>query len=218
MTSGSWKVVGVVDDVQLPDGQTGSLEPVPSMYVPDTWWSDAYQDAIVRTAVPAASLLKDVRTAMASVDPDLPSAIWLVSEELDDSRAWPRVVTGGALGFAVVAFVLVCVGVYGALSYAVVQRSREIGIRLALGAANRHVLRSVIGRGLAWTLAGLASGLVLTVWVFSLVRNRVRGLTTLDVPLLAAVAAGVLAVALATAWAPARRAARTDPVMALRAE
>jgi putative ABC transport system permease protein len=114
--------------------------------------------------------------------------------------------------------VLLVVGIFGVLSYSIVQLAREIGVRMALGAAPHQIARDVLGRSVRWAVVGIMLGLALTMASHRLVQSRVWGLATLDVQLLATVAGLVVLVALVTAWIPARRAMRVDPVEVLRAE
>ena len=120
--------------------------------------------------------------------------------------------------FAVAALVLAAVGLYGVISGSVTERMREIGIRTALGATPSGILREVVGRGVALTLAGAAIGLVGAVAATRLLASMLFGVSTMDPVTYGAVVALLVTVAVAAAWAPARRAAGVDPTIALRAE
>ncbi len=120
--------------------------------------------------------------------------------------------------FAVLALVLASIGLYGVLSYAVTQRSREIGLRMALGASQRRVLGMVVGRGLALTGMGLALGLALAAAGTRSMQSMLYGVESLDPATFGAVAALLCAIATLACWIPARRAARVDPIVVLREE
>jgi putative ABC transport system permease protein len=120
--------------------------------------------------------------------------------------------------FAGLAVLLAMVGTYGVLAYAVTQQTREIGIRLALGAQPRAVLRAVVQRGMTLVVAGVVVGLLAAVGLSRYLRALLFEVSTSDPFTYAAVAAALLLVALVACWLPARRAARTDPMVALRYE
>jgi ABC-type antimicrobial peptide transport system permease subunit len=117
-----------------------------------------------------------------------------------------------------VGLLLAAVGLYGIVAYLVGQRTREIGVRMALGASHRDVLRLVVVDGMRPVVIGMAIGLVLAVAVTRLLMSFLLGVSPLDTVTFVAGAALLMAVALTASWLPARRAATTDPVRALRAE
>ena len=117
-----FEIVGVVEDAHLPDANTGSPEPVPSLYVTDLWLTDGYREGLVRTRVPADSVLRDVRRAVASVDPELLSRVQVLRDEIDVSwRPWPRLLCGAALSFSALSLALLVLGFFGVLSYSIAQ-------------------------------------------------------------------------------------------------
>jgi ABC-type antimicrobial peptide transport system permease subunit len=120
--------------------------------------------------------------------------------------------------FAAVALVLAAVGVYAVMSYAVAQRSQEIGIRMALGAQPDRVLRSVVGQGLLLAALGVALGTCLALWSVRYVASLLFGIAATDVPTFATVGLALLGLACLATWLPARQATRVDPVVALRWE
>jgi putative ABC transport system permease protein len=120
--------------------------------------------------------------------------------------------------FALMALVLATVGVYGLIAYSVAERRHEIGIRLALGAQGRDVRRLVVGQGVRLTLAGVGVGLVGAVLVGRAIRSMLFGVGPIHVPTLVSVSAILIIVAALASWIPARRAARTDLLGALRGE
>jgi putative ABC transport system permease protein len=120
--------------------------------------------------------------------------------------------------FAGIALILASIGIYGVVSFLVTERTREIGIRMALGAQRGDVLRLVIGRGMWLVLAGLAIGLIASAGATQLLAGELYGVKPLDPPVYVGLAAFLGTVALAANYLPARRAARVDPVIALREE
>jgi putative ABC transport system permease protein len=120
--------------------------------------------------------------------------------------------------FAALALLLAALGIYGVISYSVSQRTRELGIRIALGATQERVVRLVLGQGMALTSVGIAAGLVGAYWLVRLLASMLFGVTATDAPTFAGVSVVLLGVAGAASYLPARRAARVDPVTAMRAE
>ncbi|HKX26955.1 MAG TPA: FtsX-like permease family protein, partial [Blastocatellia bacterium] len=120
--------------------------------------------------------------------------------------------------FSIFALALACLGLYGVLSFSVVQRTREIGVRIALGAQRKDVLILVIGRGLKLVLMGLTLGLMTALAVTRYVASLLYGVTATDPGSLIVVTLLVLVAALLACWIPARRATKADPILALRAE
>ena len=137
-----------------------------------------------------------------------------MSQSLGDRR-FSLLLLGAFAGLAVV---LALVGIYGVMSYTVAQRTREIGIRMALGAAHGRVLALVVTQGLRLAGLGLAIGVGFALALSGVLRSLLFGVTATDPLTYAAVAAALGAIALCACWLPARRAARVDPVVALRAE
>jgi ABC-type antimicrobial peptide transport system permease subunit len=182
-----------------------------------TWRGMSY--AIRSSRVGTPGLLDDVRQAIWEVNPHLP----LLRPNSLESRvansiartSFTMILLGVAAG---VALLLGVVGVYGVISYAVSQRTRELGMRMALGARDTDVTRMVLRQGLALAAAGLAIGLALAYGVTRLMAGLLFGISPQDPTTFALVPAGLLAVALLASYLPARRAAQVDPMVALRAE
>ena len=213
------EIIGIVENTQLPDVDTGNPESPPTLYISTELVTPRAAQFLVRTAVPAASLRKDVQRAIASVDPELVGRARTLREDAEGAwMPWPRLLVGAGLSAAGAGLLLVLVGVFGVLSYSMAQLTRELGIRIALGASPSAVAGQVFGRGFAWVILGVAIGCLATVVLLKGAHSRIWGLAPLDVYLVAAVAAFVVVTAGIACWLPARRAMRIDPAMVLRAE
>jgi predicted permease len=174
---------------------------------------------IVRGSGDPMALAPALKAAAASLDRDVPLRdLTRVEDALAKSIAGPRFNMALLTAFAGLALLLAAVGLYGVISYAVTQRTREIGIRLALGASHRSVLRYVVASGMLPALLGVAIGLVTSLGATRALRSLLFNLSPHDPLTLATVVALLAAVALAACWIPARRATRVDPMTALRAE
>jgi putative ABC transport system permease protein len=174
---------------------------------------------VVRTAVEPASIVAAVRHAIWSVDKNQPVArVQTIEDIVSRQLSVPsqNMVLLGA--FALLALLLASIGLYGVLSYAVTQRTNEIGVRMALGATSRDILLSFSRRGLALTLVGLAIGLVLAVIAARLMTTLFYGFRPDYAPAVAVVSLILLAVAAVACFVPARRASRIDPMIALQHE
>ena len=211
-------IVGVVGDVR----QMGLDAPVrPEMYVPyaqfDTqpWFRP--RDLIVRATNDPTRLVNAITREIHAVDAALPvSNITLLSHLLDEDVAARRIGTIVLIAFAAFAVLLAVVGIYGTISYFVVQHTQEIGVRIALGAKTRDVLALVAGKGLTLALVGVGIGSVATIWVTRLVSGLLYGFSGFN-PIVTTLA-GLLLVLLASiaSYIPARRATTLDPIAALR--
>jgi putative ABC transport system permease protein len=209
-------IVGVVADVRH-----GGLQeaPRPTVYVPHAQSPTGANAFVIRTAGDPLAALAQVRAEFRSINPSMPLASTTTLESLLDDSLRERRFHLALLGaFAVVALLLAALGVYGVMSYATSERTHEIGVRMALGARGADVLGMVMRQGATLAAAGALGGLLGAAAVTRLLRGMLFGVTPLDP--LAYVGAGALllgAAALAC-YLPARRAARLDPVRALRAE
>jgi putative ABC transport system permease protein len=214
---GPREVVGVFGDVKQ-EGLAAVL-PAPTIYVPMTQAPRPYMFLAVRPSAPLASTATDVAAAVAQVDAEQPvTDVMTLEALLEDSLAHQRTTMLLLSTFAGFALVLAAIGIYSVLSYAVRRRVPEIGLRVALGARRFDVLWMIVGQGLRLTLVGLLLGGVGALGATRLLGGLLYGVRPADPPTFAAVCGLLLAIALLACWAPARRATRVDPMIALRQE
>jgi predicted permease len=209
-------IVGVVADVR-----TVSLEakPMPQMYCPYTQGTAADMSIVIRTAREPQSLARAVREQIRSLDPDLPVPSMKTMRELvAGSVAQRRFQMVLIMAFAGLALVLAIVGIYGVVSYSALLRTREIGLRIALGAQRADVFGRVLRQGLTPVVAGVAMGLVGASAAAVALKSLLFGIGPLDPVAIGGVAALLLVAATAACYVPARRASHLDPTEALRHE
>ncbi|MDX2180845.1 MAG: ABC transporter permease [Bryobacteraceae bacterium] len=212
-------VVGVVKEIRE-RGIDIALKS--AMYMPsaqsELYWPRP-ADLVVRTSVEPESVAGAVQQAIWSVDKDQPVSRLRTMQEVSDRQLAARSQQATLLGaFAGLALLLAAIGIYGVLSYAVAQRRKEIGVRMSLGARPSDVLTMVLGRGVSLALVGLAIGIVASLALGGLVKSMLFGVAPQDPITLVSVSAALLLVAALACAIPARRAARVDPAIALRAE
>ncbi|HEX5413776.1 MAG TPA: ABC transporter permease [Terriglobia bacterium] len=212
-----WKqIVGVVADTRTLGPRA---ETVPEVYVPFDQWPMQSPALLVRTTGSAALSAAAISSEVRAVNKNLPPpVIRSMDEILADSVAQPRYQTILLDLFGIVALVLATVGVYGVLSYSVAQRTHEIGIRMALGADKRDVLRMVVGQGIKLALIGVAAGVAGSLALTRLLSSLLYDVTPTDPLTFLAASLILFAVALLACYIPARRAAKVDPMVALRYE
>jgi ABC-type antimicrobial peptide transport system permease subunit len=175
--------------------------------------------AAVRGDAPAESILAGVQRALKTVDPDLPVARpSTLTRLVDDATAPARFSVLLLAAFGGLALALATIGMYGVVSYSVVQRTREIGVRMALGARRGQVFAMVVRRGSRLAAAGVGIGLLAALAATRLLRGLLYGVQPTDPVTFAAVAGLLMAVAIVACAVPARRATRVDPMIALRGE
>lgn len=210
-------IVGVASNIVQNDRTRQTFEPM--VYVPYAQHPQPNMFAFARTRVPPGTLVPAVRRDLYAMDPLLSvPAVWPLDTRFDRAYALERQMTLLVGAFAAVALVLAAVGLSGVVAHAVSRRTREIGIRLAVGATWRDIVALVAGRGVSAAVAGLLAGLVLSIAVNQLLKSQLTGVSPAD-PIALGSAAVVLAVAAVLGcWLPARRAVRVDPVVALRSD
>ncbi|HEV2489547.1 MAG TPA: ABC transporter permease [Candidatus Acidoferrales bacterium] len=213
------EVVGEVGDIR---DRSPDAPPEPELYVPyyaDTQFVTGGVSLMFRTKTKPQSLATAVKQRVWSLDKDQPIAdVKTMDEWVADSDAAPRSQTYLLGGFASLGLLLALIGIYGVISYSVSQRTREIGIRMALGAEPKQVLRIVLQQGLMLALAGVAIGLVASLALTRLMSTLLFEISATDPLTFIGVAILLTLVALAACYVPARRAMRVDPMVALRYE
>ena len=210
------EIVGVVGDVK---NRALSTEPQAVFYVPQTQVPFSQMIMVVKTTGDPNGLVKPSTQEVGAMDGDLPVfGVKTMEGYISQSVSTPRFNTTLLSIFAAVALVLTVVGLYGVMSYAVAQRTNEIGIRLALGAQTKDVLSLIIKQGLQLILLGLAIGLLGAFALMKIISGLLFGVTTKDPFTFVAVAVVLTFIALLACYVPARRATRVDPLEALRYE
>jgi putative ABC transport system permease protein len=209
-------IVGVVHDTK----RQGIDQPIRiESWMPLAQSPAGSMDVVLRTTGDPLALSNAAREAVWSIDRDLPIPKIQTMEQNLSSRVAQRRLNMLLLGlFALVALLLAAVGIYGVMSYAVTQRTNEIGIRTALGAQTSDVLRLVVGEGMKLALAGVAIGLIATFALTRLMASLLFGVSASDPITFATIAALLIGVALLACLIPARRATKVDPMVALRYE
>jgi putative ABC transport system permease protein len=215
-TSGDWRtIVGVAGNVR----HAGlAAEPGLQMYLPQAQVTDGFLVLVARAADPQ-SLAAPLRRVVRELDPSVPIFDVATMEELvERAAAEPRFVMRLLSGFAALALVLAAIGLYGVVAYAVAERRREIGIRIALGATPKDVRRLVLRTGAATVALGLFTGAAASLLLLRLLRSMLFGVGANDPATLIGAGALLAAVALAAHWGPVRQALRVDPMASLRAD
>ena len=214
-SGGDAEVVGVVGDMRE-RGLTSA--PALTVYLP--YGRNALTgEFVIQTRGNPLALLPTVRSIVASLDPNLPIADVRSFEEVVHRSVAPQRFNAMLLGvFSGLALLLATTGIYGVLSYSMSRRTAEIGLRVALGASGRGILRMALVQGMRPVLAGLALGAVGAWWLSRYFTAMLFGIKPFDAPTYLAVAALLLGTALAACYLPGRRAMRIDPAVALRIE
>jgi predicted lysophospholipase L1 biosynthesis ABC-type transport system permease subunit len=211
--NGPWRqVIGVVGDVR----QWGCTEkPQPEAY--NSLYAPRGMFLALHTLVPPAAVAPAVRSALARIDSGL--ALYrerTIDDVVDDDARGQRFLSSLVGSFAALAALLAAVGIYGVLSYVVTQRTREIGIRISLGATQGRVLGGVLGEGMLLAAAGFVAGAAGALAAGRIMESLLHEVTPRDPAIFAAATALLAAVTLLACYIPARRAARLDPIRALR--
>jgi predicted permease len=209
-----WQIVGVYHDVHN-DGVRRQGFPEINVPFGQSPWPSARIG--VRTSGDPASMTNSIAAAVQSIDSDLPlDQVRTMDQIVDESLAGDRFATVLFLAFAAVALMLAAIGIYGVMSFAVAQRTHEIGLRIALGALPNQVLRLVLQEGMLLALAGLLVGLAGAFFIGRVMKTLLYQVDAMDPGAVSAVAAVLLLSALCACYLPARRATQVDPMVALR--
>ena len=213
-----FEIVGVVNDLAFP-GSLGEPYTRFQAFVPVTQSAPGSLAILVRTSTNAEAFGNTLRSTIAGLDPASPVFRIRTARSAVDQGLGSISLLGSLLGaFAVVGVILAMVGIYGVVSYTVVQRTGELGIRVALGAQTRDVLWLVLGKGALLVLSGTLLGAAGAYGVSKLLISLIPSLPTRDPLIVVITGVGLIAVALVACYIPARRATRVDPLMALRSE
>ena len=216
---GPWRtVVGIAGDVKN-NGLTASADP--EFYIP--WKNDPQSFVqrsyvILRTQASAATVIPWVRSEIASLDPTVPAEFFTMQQRVGKLTQTPRFDAMLLSLFAGLAVLLAAIGMYGVVAFQVARQTREIGVRMALGASPQAVLRMVLANVARWTTAGGVLGLLGALFATRLLESLLFEVRARDPLLLCSSMVVLLGVGFVAAWIPARRAMRVDPVVALRYE
>jgi predicted permease len=210
------EIIGVSADARY---RSLLADPPLLLYVPESQNYSWRQTLVIHSAVDPEGLVGAVRSAVSSVDQNLPVfAVKTMTEQMHDSLWQPRMAAGILGSFSIFALILAAVGLYAVVSQWMAQRTREIGIRIALGAKPRDVMRLTLGYGAGLALWGIAAGILFSSVLTQFVSVLLFGASRTDVLTIPVLAAFLLLVALAACYVPARRAMSVDPMVALRQE
>jgi putative ABC transport system permease protein len=210
------EIVGVVGDVKY----SGlNAPPEPAFYLADRQQPSTPRFVMVRTTADPRSALNSIREAVSALDRDVPVArLYTIDELMNESVAAPRFRTTLVAVFAILGLALAAIGIYGVMAYTVSERTRELGVRVALGATTCDVMRMVLAEAFALAAAGVVLGVAGAVATTRLMATLLFGVTPTDPATFVSIAGILMAIALAGSYVPARRATRVDPMATLRSE
>jgi putative ABC transport system permease protein len=212
-----YTIVGVVPSVR--HGEVGIAPKVPQIYWPAAQFPGLQTTLLVRTEAEPATLLPSIRAAVRSIDPQLPIfGTHTMEEAVAASIGTQRLSATLIGGFSILALFLAALGLYGVLAYSVTQRTREIGIRIALGSPRSGIYGLIVGRAMMMVGLGIFAGVTLAIGCGPLIRHFVYGVAPYDPATIISVAALLTAIAILACLVPTRRAALVDPIQALRTE
>ena len=207
-------VVGIVKNIKN-DGL--DIDGVPHIYVPIYQRLGRTLSVVFRTSLPAALLEPEIRQEIQSIDPGLPVFnVSSMNDVIDSSLASRRFSANLVGAFAGLALFLASLGIYGLLAFMVGQRSREIGLRMALGAGRADILKMILGKGVILTGVGILAGVVFSLSTASMMATLLYGVRPHDPAVFLVVPLLLLTVAFLASYLPARRATKVDPMVALR--
>jgi len=209
------EIVGVVGNTHQFSLQ---MPPKPEIFTPLKQSDRYYLYVLVRTEGDPLNLATPIRGIVASIDPDQPVSFRTLTEQLDDAVSQPRILARTVSLFGGLAVALALIGIYGVTSYGVAQRTKEFGIRSALGASPRRILRDVLLHTARVALAGVAIGSAAALVFTRFLEQFLFGVSPYDASTFLCSAAAIIVVAVLAAYIPARQAARTTPLIALREE
>ncbi len=210
------EIVGIVRDVKQRQLRE---EPYPAVYLPHGTFPESDMSFIVRSSADLSTLTGAIRRRVSAIDPEMPVyEVETMTGAISGSLTEPRFFTFLLGGFAGLALLLAALGIYGVISYGVAQRTRELGIRIALGATNERILRLVLGQGIALIVVGLIAGVGGAVVLVRLLASVLYGVDPRDLATFIIVPIVLAGVGVLASYLPARRASRVDPVIAMRIE
>ncbi|HEV2304406.1 MAG TPA: FtsX-like permease family protein, partial [Candidatus Acidoferrales bacterium] len=212
------EIIGVVQDAKY---TSLNEDPTPEAYFPlSQVQKDVSESTVfeIRTAMPPSALIPATRDAMASVNKLASLQFTTLKQEADDSILQQHLMAVLSGFFGGLALLLTAIGLYGVMAYVVTLRTHEIGIRMALGAQKSSILRLVMRDAAIVLIAGIAAGLLGSIWITRVVQQFLFGVKPSDPWSLAVAIVALVAVALVATYIPARRAMRVDPMVALRYE
>jgi predicted permease len=211
--SADWQIVGVVGDTKY-NNLRRAIHPM--IFVPITGGSGDFE---LRAAMDPRALIPVVRNRVSGIDKNLPlTNVRTQTEQIGQLLVQERLLARISTFFGLLAVALACIGLYGLLSFEVARRTREIGIRMALGAFQGNILRLVLGQGILLAILGAIIGTAAAAAVTRYLGSLLYGVKPIDAPTFIAVAVLLIVVAIAACYVPARRATRVDPMVALRYE
>jgi putative ABC transport system permease protein len=210
------RIIGIVGNVHQRDLKT---DPYPMTYIPYNTYPTQEMAFVVRTSSNASTVGAAARARIRQIDPELPVyGLQTMEDAMSASASQQRFFMALLVGFAGLALTLAAIGIYGVISYSVAQRTREMGIRIALGATQQRVMKLVVSQGATLALAGVGLGAAGALSLTRVIQGLLFNTSALDLPTFAGVGALLAGIAIVAAYMPARRAAKVDPVTAMRAD
>jgi predicted permease len=217
--SGEYEIVGVARNTKYASLRENSSLEIYVPYFDDTSKREAGLGVLLRTTGDPSALVSSVSAAIERIDPKMRvMSAYTMKDAVDRTVAPERLISRIAGGFSLFALLLACLGLYGLLAYNVAQRTREIGVRMALGAEARDVQSLVVKQGVGFALTGCAIGSAAAMALAHIITSKLYGVTAADPLTFLGTALLLLVVTLLACWLPSRRATKIDPMVALRAE